>query len=74
MEIEKNILPRIAPDLLRKYIKILKITPLYAFLMQLFFAEFYTNIENLVLWARSELDGSALKFCVSEYWEKKKRL
>ena len=42
----------------------------------------YSNIENLVLWARSELDGSALEFCVSEYWsngeleywEKKKRL
>ena len=27
-----------------------------------------SNIENLVLWARSELDGSALEFCVSEYW------
>jgi len=42
----------------------------------------YSNIENPVLWARSELDGSALEFCVSEYWsngeleywEKKKRL
>ena len=28
----------------------------------------YSNIENLVLWARSELHGSALEFCVSEYW------
>jgi len=28
----------------------------------------YSKIENLVLWARSELDGSALGFCVSEYW------
>jgi len=44
--------------------------------------DIYSNIENLVLWARSELDGSALEFCVSEYWsngeleywEKKKRL
>ncbi len=44
--------------------------------------DIYSNIENLVLWARSELDGSALKFCVSEYWsngeleywDKKKRL
>ena len=42
----------------------------------------YSNMENLVLWARSETDGSALEFCVSEYWsngeleywEKKKRL
>jgi len=25
---------------------------------------FYFNIENLVLWARSEIDGSALVFCV----------
>jgi len=26
--------------------------------------KFYFFIENLVLWARSEIDGSALEFCV----------
>jgi hypothetical protein len=26
--------------------------------------EFYFYIENLVLWARSEIDVSALEFCV----------
>ncbi len=25
---------------------------------------FYSNLENLALWTRSEIDGSALEFCV----------
>jgi hypothetical protein len=31
---------------------------------------FYSNIENLVLWARSEAMGSAMNICpgIMEYW------
>ena len=44
--------------------------------------QLYSNIENLILWARPETDGSASEFCVweccsngqLEYWDKNKRL
>jgi hypothetical protein len=29
-----------------------------------FYFTLYFYIENMVLWARSEIDGSALEFCV----------